>query len=285
MTTQDIIDKILAKAPELSREQVLERLRIERVRTGGLLGDETLLRLIAARCGVEVEQNGICNSGILRTSRLHAGLNDVTVAGRLIAVFPVRTFEGEKPGKFATLMIADADGVLRVVLWNEKANVVESGELNAGQAVRLLHGYTRQDRYGKVELHLGGKSKIEVETEEKAGEYPSIGRFTTKIASLNSSSGAVNLCGVVKDVSGLTSFRRSDDSDGNVMRFTLSDDSGQVTAVVWNEKAVELEKILKADSRLFLVNARVKEAKNGGFEVHVDSNTYFNFTLPSSVTG
>ena len=52
-------------------------------------------------------------------------------------------------------MIADKEGILRVVLWNEKAELVEKGELKAGQAVRLLHGYTREDRYGKTELHLG----------------------------------------------------------------------------------------------------------------------------------
>ena len=189
MTIQDIIDKILAKNPEINKEQILEKLHVEKSRTGGLLGDETLLRLIAARYGVEVQQNTIRNSGTLSTSRLFAGLNDVTVAGRLIAVFPARTFEGEKPGKFATLMVADSDGIVRVVLWNDKADLVEKGELKVGQAVRLLHGYTRQDRYAKVELHLGGKSQIEVEPQEKASEYPAIDKFATKINSLNKTVG------------------------------------------------------------------------------------------------
>jgi replication factor A1 len=207
---------------------------------------------------------------------LFAGLNDVTVAGRLIAVYPARTFEGEKTGKYATLILADSDGILRVVLWNDKAEMVERGELNAGQAVRLIHGYTREDRYGKVELHLGDKSKIQVEPIEKASEYPKIDKFTTKIGFLSKTSGTAHLCGTVKEVSGLTSFTRIDLSSGTVMRFILSDDSGEVTVVAWNEKAIELEKTLKANSRLQLVNARVKESQNGNVEVHVDSNTYVN---------
>ncbi len=275
MTTQDIIQKILAENPQVTQEQILEQLQDERVRAGGLLGDDTLLRLIAARYGVQVQQNSIVNSGTLRTSHLFAGLNDVTVEGRLIAVSEVRTFEGEKPGKYATMMIADNDGILRVVLWNDKANLVESGELNIGQTVRLLHGYTREDRYGKVELHLGGKSKVEVEPPEKTSEYPAVEKYTTKIGSLNNASGTVHLSGIVKGVSGLTTFPRAGDVDGKVMRVTLADDSGQVTAVIWSEKAVELETV-KANSRLLLINARVKEAQNGGFEVHVDSNTYIN---------
>ncbi|MCX6643691.1 MAG: OB-fold nucleic acid binding domain-containing protein [Candidatus Bathyarchaeota archaeon] len=276
MTTQDIIEKILAKNPEISQEQILEKLKAEKSRTGGLLGDETLLRLIAAKYGVEVQQNTVHNNGNLSTSRLFAGLNDVTVAGRLIAVYPVRTFEGEKSGKFATLMVADNGGVLRVVLWNDKADLVEKGELKAEQAVRLLHGYTREDRYGRVELHLGVKSQIEIEPKEKASEYPTIDKFTTKIGSLSKTSGNVHLSGTVKTVLGVTSFTRSDSSDGTVMRFALADDSGEVTVVAWNEKAQELEKTLKANACLQLVNAKVKETQNGGLEAHVDSNTYVN---------
>ena len=276
MTTQEIIGKILTKNPEITEKQILERLSSEKSRTGGLLGDETLLRLIAAKYGVEVQQNTIHNDGNLSISRLFAGLYDVTVAGRLVAVFSTRTFEGEKPGKFATLMVTDNDGILRVVLWNDKADLVEKGELKVGQAIRLHHGYTRQDLYGKVELHIGDKSQIEIESQEKACQYPAIDKFATKISCLNKTSGNVQLSGNVKAVLGLTKFTRSDQSDGTVMRFTLGDDSGEVTVVAWNEKAQELEKTLKANASLQLGNAKVKETQNGNLEVHVDFTSFVN---------
>jgi replication factor A1 len=276
MTTQDTIDKIIEKNPDVSQKQILEKLQAEKARTNGLLDDATLLRLIAAKYGVEVQQNTIHNNGTLTSGRLFAGLNNVTVAGRLVAVFPCRTFEGEKPGKFANLMIADSDGILRVVLWNDKADLVERGELKVGQAVRLLHGYTRQDLYGKVELHLGGKSQIELEPQEKACEYPAIDRFVTKIGSLNKTSVSVHLSGTVKAVLGLNKFTRNDQSDGTVMRFILADESGEVTVVAWNEKAQELEKNLKANTHLQLCNAKVKETQNGAIEVHVDFTSFVN---------
>jgi len=276
MTTEDIIQEILEKNPLITQEQIIEKLKTEKSRTGGLLGDETLLRLIAAKFGVQVQQNTITNSGILSTNRLFAGLYDVTVAGRLIAVFPAKTFQGaEKSGKLATIMLLDKEGILRVVLWNEKAELVERGELKAGQTVRLVHGYTRQDKYGKTELHLGNKSLIEFESTAKE-EYLSIEKFTAKINTLNVNSGNVHLSGEVKEVLGESSFIRSDTSVGTVTRLTLVDDSGLVTVVFWNEKATELETALKANARLLLVNARVKEGQNGGIEVHVDSNTFID---------
>ncbi len=282
MTAQDIIDEILEKNPEVSQIQILEKVQAEKIRTGGLLDDQTLLRLIAAKYGVSVKQNEIHNDGTLSTNRLFAGLNNVTVAGHIIAVFPARSFEGEKPGKFATIMVADHDGIIRVVLWNDKADLVEKSELKVGQAIRLLHGYTRPDLYGKVELHIGGKSQVEVEPQEKAIEYPTIDKFAIKINSLNKTSGNVHLSGTVKAVLGLTKFTRSDQSDGTVMRFTMSDGSGEVTVVAWNEKALELEKNLKANATLQLGNAKVKEAQNGGLEVHVDFTSFVDIQAPAS---
>ncbi|MCW3994553.1 MAG: OB-fold nucleic acid binding domain-containing protein [Candidatus Bathyarchaeota archaeon] len=278
-TTQDLIEEILSKNSQLSREQLIERLAAERARLGGLLEDETLLRLIAAKFGVCVKQNSFHNSGVLSTSRLFAGLNDVTVAGHLVAVFPVKTFEGaEKSGKFATLILADSEGLLRVVLWNEKADLIAEGKLIAGQSIKLLHGYTRLDRFGKTELHLSSKSQIEVEAKAKTSDHPSLEKFATKINALNNQSSNVLLCGVVTEVFSKKTFTRGDQSDGSVLRFVLADDSGKVGVVAWDEKAMELEKNLRVNAHLLLVNARVKEAPNGGLEVHIDSNTAFNFT-------
>lgn len=275
MTTQDLIDEIQAKNPQINQAQILERLETEKARTGGLLGDETLLRLIAAKLGVVVQQNVFQSNGVLSSSKLFRGLYDVTVAGRLVAVFPVKTFQGqEKSGKFASIMVGDNEGLIRVMLWNERADIVEKGELKAGQAVRLLHGYTREDRYGKTELHLGTKSLIELQPEAKNGDYPPLEKFTAKISALNSNSGNVHIVGTVKAVYGKSGFTRNNDTDGVVMRLALRDDSGEATVVVWNEKVDEIEKTLRESTRLLLVNAKVKEAKNGSVEVHVDSSTF-----------
>ncbi len=276
MTIQDLIQEIQRQNPLISQEQILERLEAEKTKTGGLLGDETLLRLIAAKLGVKVQQKTIHNSGVLSTSRLFAGLYDVAVAGRLVAVFQAKTFQGtEKTGKFATVMLADEAGILRVVLWDAKAELVERGELKAGQAVRFMHGYTKEDRYGKTELHLGNKSQIEIEPKTEDRKCLSTEKFATKIQALTTNSGNVHLAGTVKAVLGKKAFSRNGDNDGVLMRLALRDDSGEVTVVVWNEKVAEIELLLRDSPRLLLVNAKVKEAQaNGSVEVHVDSNTF-----------
>jgi ssDNA-binding replication factor A large subunit len=276
MTYQELIAEIQRQNPLISEQQIQQRLEAERAKCGGLLGDETLLRLVAAKLGVKVQQNSFHNNGVMSIGRLIAGLNDVTVSGRLIAVFPVKTFQGEeKSGKFATVMLADDEGILRVMLWDERVELLEKGELKANQTVRLLHGYTKEDRSGKVELHLGRKSQIQIEPPEKASSCPAIEKFATKIGTLTLASGNVIVCGIVKAVFGKKNFARDTLSEGTVMRLSLADESGQVTVVAWNEKAGELDN-LKENERLLIVNARVKEAQNSVIEVHVDSNTAVN---------
>lgn len=274
MIIEEIVAAILAKQPELSEQQIKEMLMQERVRSGGLIGDETLLRLIAVRYGVEVTKQVELN-GILSSGRLFSGLNDVSVEGILVAVFPVRNFGGEKSGKLVNLMIADEDGILRVVLWSDKVEIIERGQLQVGQNVRFLHGYTREDQYGKVELHLGIKSRVEISSNEdlKIG-YPDVEKFVSKIGEIVNTFNNVHLSGRVKEVVSSKSFTKGDGTEGKFMRFILVDDSAEIAVVVWNGKVDVLEKQLKPNVCLYLVNGKVKEKEVGGFEVHVDSTSF-----------
>jgi replication factor A1 len=277
MANEEIVAAILAKQPELSEQQIQEMLAYERGRSGGLIGDETLLRLIAARYGVEVVKPVEFNR-ILSSNRLFSGLNDVSVEGSLVAVFPMHTFGGEKSGKVANLMLVDEYGLLRVVLWNDKAEIVEMGQLQVGQNVRFLHGYTREDQYGKVELHLGIKSKIEIVDNSEAefqNSYPDVEKFVSKIGEItNNTFNNVHLAGRVKEVLNSKAFTKGDGTEGKFLRFSLTDDSAEITVVVWNGKVDALEKQLKPNVCLYLINGKVKEKESGGFEVHVDATSF-----------
>jgi replication factor A1 len=278
MTTEAIIQAILCKHPEVNRAKILETLETEKSKTGGLIADETLMRLIGARYDVHVAQNGTFSCSI-SISLLVPALHDVSISGRIVAVYPVKCFEGKQPGKYASLLIADKDGLLRVMLWNDKASLVESGDLKAGQIARFSHCYTKEDRNGKVELHLGNKSRLEINSESLHEEdFPPISKFTTKIAEIPKTQQNIHLVGMVRDVFASSVFTRQDQTTGKTLRFVLVDGSGEVTVVAWNEKAEELEVLLKKGVELRLINARVKASSNGGFEVHVDGATYVDFS-------
>jgi ssDNA-binding replication factor A large subunit len=279
MAIEDIIAQILQKRSDVTRQQILDSLQAEKTKSGGLFEDETLMRYIAAQYGVQIIFNQTFHSS-LSIGHLFAGLYDVTLKCRVLAVFPVKTFEGEKPGKFATLLVSDEDGMLRVILWNEKADAVEKGELKPGQIVLLSHGYTKNDRVGKTELHMSSKSKIELQPNENPQEYLTLEKFATKISELSPTSSNSIIAGEVKEPSSLSSFQKSDGVDGMFLRFTLKDESGTIKVVAWNEKASELEKTLRPNAKVQIVNGRIKDLQNGVFEMHVDSNVQVNVQPP-----
>jgi replication factor A1 len=211
------------------------------------------------------------------------GLGDVSVVGRVVAVFPPKIFEANKVGKVASLLIADKSGILRVVLWNDKVNIIESGNVKVGQIVRFAHGYTREEYSGKVELHIGEKGEIEISPHDvEVKNYPTITKFATKIGEITQAykSKKVNLMGIVKELFPSSTFKRPDSSSGKVMKLILADETGEISVVVWNEKVDEVERALKKGVKLQVINAKVKKTISEGLEVHVDSGTYVEaFTL------
>jgi replication factor A1 len=281
MTVEEIIERIQLRLPELSRDQILGKLENKRRKTGGLISDQILLRMIASEFDVEIKNNET-STLTLSLRDLVSGLNDVSVTGRTIAVFSPKTFEGHRSGKFASLLITDKTGVLRVVLWDSKADLIESDQLKTGQITRFSHGYTREDRSGKVELHIGDKGEVEITPSGvDPNDYPTIAKFATKIRDVTEShkNRRVNIIGAVKELFPTSSFERQDSTSGKVMRLKLTDETGEISAVVWNEKADEIEHKLREGSELQIVNAKVKKSINGGLEIHVDAGTFVE-TLP-----
>lgn len=272
ITEEELIQQILSKNLEVKLNQILEDLETEKTKTAGLIANTTLLRLIAAKYGVQNLKNRDFDPR-LSISNLIPGLNNVTVVGRVVTVYPSRTFEGKKPGKIASLIVFDEDGIIRVVLWNDKVDLIETGKLKVGHIARFAHGYTREDRNGKTELHIGEKSEIEIRPEGEKEDGRFVCKFATKIKNVTRTQNNIHLQGTVKNLYPSTNFKNNVRT-GKVLRFSLADETGEIPIVVWNEKVEEVEKILRTNANVQLINARVKEAQNGQLEIHVDSYTY-----------
>ncbi len=274
MMDKEIVQIILSKRPELTENQILEILQAEKNRTNGLIADKTLLRIIAANQGVEIPKEPVSDCKLL-ISHLIPNLNNVAIAGRIVAIYPIKAFEGTKPGKYASLIIADKDELLRVMLWNNKADLIESSFMKVGKVVRFIRGYTKADRNGKTELHVGEKSEVEIDPEDiNKEDYPSIDHFVSPIKEIRESKQSIHLIGKVEDIFSSSTFTRQDNSVGKVLRFRISDITGNIEVVAWNEKAEKLEASLRNATKITLINAKVKPASNNSFEIHVDEFTY-----------
>ena len=183
MAKEKIIEQILSSHPEISREEILERLERKKRKTDGLIADGTLLRMIAGELGIETRR-GVSTSRI-SVKDLVPGLNDVTIVGRVIAVFPPKTFGRDNSRKVVNLLVADRSGILRVALWDDKAGLVESGQVKVRQIIGVSHGYVREAYDGKIELNVGGRGGVEINPKDvEARDYPSASKFMIKIGEI-----------------------------------------------------------------------------------------------------
>jgi len=231
--------------------------------------------MIAGEFGVQFDVSR-ASAPELPVANLVPGLNDVSVVGRVVAVYKPKTFTGRKNGMFASFFIVDRSSILRVVLWNSKASLLESDGVKVGEIVRVSHGYTKEGREG-VELHVGEKSKIETSPSDmKESDFPSVSSFMMRIGDVvqKRKNRRVNVAGVVGRIFKTSTFERQDSTTGKVMRLILRDESEEVSVVAWNEKAEELEGMLKEGAGLRLIGAKAKMAESGALELHVDSGTY-----------
>jgi replication factor A1 len=115
----------------------------------------------------------------------------------------------------------------------------------------------------------------------KSEDYPSVSKFTTKVKEISLEQKSVNLEGKVKDIFSSSTFVRSDQTPGKVLRLKVADETGEVTVVFWNEKADEVESKVKRNAQVEIVNAKVKPSQNGEVEVHVDLSAYVNLSTPA----
>lgn len=273
---EQIVQRILLARQDLTREEVLKRIYEKKRSAEGYFLDEAAARIVAFELGVTIPKDETETSWTeLSIENLVSGLNDVTVTGRVIIVYPVQTFSRSDftEGKVARLLIADKTGTLKTVLWNDKAALVETGKITSGQIIRVLHGYVRAGLDGKLELHVGTRGQIQIsppDIDEK--EYPPISSFMEKISAITGKHKKANVLGIVQRVRPVSEFERANGTCGKVRRLQLRDETGQITVVFWNQKVDDLGDVETGDC-LQIMNARVKELAGGLVELHVENAT------------
>ena len=161
---------------------------------------------------------------------LRLGGSDVTLCALVLDTGSVRTFDRDdgSTGRVSNLALGDETGRVRLTLWDDRADRAE--ELAAGTTVEVQNGYVRE-REGDLELHVGDRGNVE--TVEEHVEYEP---EATDIAALEIDQTA-DISGVVRSTDPKRTFERDDGSEGQVRNVRLQDDTDDIRAALWGERA------------------------------------------------
>jgi ssDNA-binding replication factor A large subunit len=147
----DLLLERISSSAGIDKAEIEKRVEARRAKLSGLISKEGAAQIIAAELGVKFDNVQ------LKISELMAGMKKVNVVGKVISIFPVRSFDKNgKSGKVANFMIADETGNSRVVLWDTNhISLIENEEIKQGDVVQITNASTREG-----EIHLSGFSDL-----------------------------------------------------------------------------------------------------------------------------
>ena len=231
----------------ISPEEFEERVG-EKVELMGELCDRRTAAMLVAREFGEVE---------LKIDRIRPETGKVTFVGKVVAISEVHEFprSGGGVGRVANVTLADETGSVRIVLWDELAEPVSTGELHLDQTLRV-RGFTREGYFGtEVTVDRGGLEEVEAEITTRTEPL--------KISEVRADMGDIHILARVLDPGTVREFSRRDGSVGLVRSVILGDSSGKIRLTLWNEKA-EID--LAEGDALEVTNALSRE-RYGSVEV------------------
>jgi len=152
---EKLIERI-TRTSGLEKNEIEKKVSAKQEKISGLISKEGAAQIVASELGISLD------SEKSKIDELAPGMKRVNVIGKVINLFPVRSFtrEGEER-KVANLQIADETANTKVVLWDTNhINLIETGKIIDGSVIEILNASSRDN-----EVHLGNFSELKLSKE------------------------------------------------------------------------------------------------------------------------
>ncbi len=197
---------------------------------------------------------------------------EVDIVGRVVNLYEPNEFQRDDGtvGMVRTAEIADETGMVRVSMWDNKAEY----PLKEGDTIKIENARTRLGDY-QVDLSVGRTSRIMKPSKEESEKLPSLKDVESmiyqekKIKDLVEGDRDVIIIGRVLSLAEPTQFTKSDGSAGIVRSMEIADDSGMVRVSLWDDQA---NSPLKEGEAFKIENPRVN-LRNDRIEISVGRTT------------
>ncbi len=283
-----IIEKI-AKSAGIEKQDVEKRVEEKKSKLSGFISKEGAAQIVASELGISFENEK------LKINELLPGMRRINIVGKVINLFPVRTFTTKKgeESKVVNFWVADDSSNIKAVLWDTNhIELIEKGEIKEGVSVEISNATLRDG-----ELHLGNFSDIKVSQEimekvitekvfrEKSiaefnkGENASVRAFVVQIfeprffhvcpecSKKVIKEGEAFVCGTHEKI---VPEKRA------VLNLVLDDGTNSIRAVLFHEVVKELGLGDLEDAEKLLLEKQKLLGKEMIFSGNVRNNAFFN---------
>jgi len=258
---------------------------------GGFMSQQGILFIIAKENGISIESPERENEeyeeyqGLLEEidydeftvniSNLEEEMQNIVLLGKILKIFTPREFirKDSSVGRVGSFYIADITGKVKVVAWNDTAKFMDNEYFTIDQLVRIIGGYTKSNRDGGLEVHLGKKSKIILAPQDipqaKIDELMTVSNEERELEKQRKNDmqlfDLLSKYSFIRKVQGyikIEDFREITKKDGDktfLLKCIFSDNSMAMRLVVWGMNAVRMFKLIHDGDYVLLQKLAVKE--------------------------
>lgn len=151
---------VMSTSSGIGKEEIENRILAKQKKISGLISKEGAAQIIAAELGISFDNEKF------KIDELSPRMKKVNLVGKIISVFPVRTYMSKngQEGKVVNMVVADETGNIKTVLWDKNhIKLVEDGTIAQGSVVELTNASMREG-----EIHLGSFSDFKPSKETMA---------------------------------------------------------------------------------------------------------------------
>ncbi len=204
-------------------------------------------------------------------------MSNIVITGRILRNFGKKNFlrKDGSPGIVGSFIIGDSTGTIKIVLWNDQANIMENEYFQVGEIVQIIGGYSKIGLNDEIEVHLSKTGKIILSPKDiDFSQIPKLDSFKyltvqrTRFSKKDSELSIKELygkAGFIKSITGIVQieeFKEIIKKNGEktfLLKLILSDDSSSIRVLIWGMNAVESLKILNNGISVKLSNVIIKE--------------------------
>ncbi len=250
----EVYQKLNGKIPETEfKKLVEEKMDI----MGGLCDEHTAALLVAHDLGVE----GV---NAIKIKEITLEKKNVEFLGKITAISDPREFNRSdgSVGRVCDVTVADETGEIPVVLWDELADAVKTGDIKEGEVLKI-RGYVKEGQRG-LEVNIGRGGGIAKDEDAKITTKDPM----VKINEVRMGMGNVCVRGLILSKQEPRSFNRKDGSKGSVQGLMLGDETGKIRLTVWDNKLKDVEAFNPGDT-IEALHAYTRESPGGAVEIQI----------------
>ncbi len=251
MNFEDTIHKIIKKTGR-SREDIKKLIQEQIEELSGLIDEEGAIVIVGKNLGIDLKSNqdAANTEADQKIQDLKPRMN-TNVVGRIVEIEDIRKFNKKdgSQGMLLPIIIEDISSMIRCLAWGENhAQILQENEFAVGEIIRIVNGFVKEGRTGALEIHIGGKSRIQLQPDNIDNKLiPSTkNQSSISITPLNKITVKmpyVNIQGLVSSVFPPKDFARKDGSAGKRASFAISGDGESVFITFWGEHCDKMKEV------------------------------------------